>query len=315
VDHDHVHDDHVHDDHVHDSRHGSAQHQARRQQRSMQLAMGLNGAIVVVQVVAGILAHSVGLIADAGHNLGDVAGLAVAVVATRLATRAPSPRRSFGLHRAGVLAAQANGVSILVLSGIVIVESIRRFGTDQAVDGAVVAVVAGIAVVVNLLAVRVVHPHAHDLNTRAAMLHLVGDAAASAAVVVAGTVIWATDGWRWLDPGLAIVIAVVIGVGALRLLARTTDVLLQSTPEHVDATKVHADLHAIEGVLDVHDLHVWALTDGMDVASAHLVVRSGTDMHRVLDAARDLLADRHRLTHATLQVEPEDHTGCEELAW
>jgi cobalt-zinc-cadmium efflux system protein len=281
----------------------------------MQLAIILNSGIVVVQVLAGVLAHSVGLIADAGHNLGDVAGLAVAVVATRLAARAPSLRRSFGLHRAGVLAAQANGISILVLSGIVIVESVRRFGSDSAVHGSTVAVVAGVAVVVNLIAARVVHPHAHDMNTRAALLHLVGDAAASAAVVVAGVVIWATDGWRWLDPALAIIIALAIGAGAIRLLARTVDVLLQSTPGHIDATEVLADLHGIDGVVDVHDLHVWALTDGMDVASAHLVVRSGSDMHRVLDAARDVLADRHRLTHATLQVEPQDHTGCEELAW
>jgi cobalt-zinc-cadmium efflux system protein len=278
-------------------------------------AIVINGVIVIGQIIAGLIAHSIGLIADAAHSIGDIAGIAVSLLAVRLATRGPSARRTYGNHRATILAAQANGISIIAISALIVYESILRLINPTEVDGPVVVVVALVALVANLAAARIVDDHTNDLNMRSAALHLLGDAAASAGVVVAGTVIWITSGYEWLDPLASLVVAALISWRAVIIVRQTAEVFLESVPAHLDTESVRTDLQAIDGVLDVHDLHIWAMTHEHTVATAHLMVTTATDAHAVLDEARQLLTEQHHIAHATLQVEPEDHRGCDNLDW
>ena len=212
----------------------AAELSVRRESR-LRVAMWLNTAIVAVQVVFGFIAHSLGLIADAGHNLTDVAAVVASLVAVRLARRPANRQRSFGYHRATVLAAQANATSILVVTAVVTYEAIRRLIHPTPVDGKIVIAVALGAAACNLAAVLVLreshagHSHGEDLNMRSAVLHMAGDTAASLGVAATGVVIAATGGWFWLDPAISIAIGALIAVQAWSLLRQTVDVLLEST--------------------------------------------------------------------------------------
>jgi cobalt-zinc-cadmium efflux system protein len=279
------------------------------QQTRLAVAAGFNVAIVVAQVVAGVVAHSLGLLADAAHNLTDAAAVVLALVALRLARRAPSATRTFGGHRWPVLAAQANAASVLVVSLFVAVEAVRRLVTPAPVSGGPVVVVALIAAVGNLVGALVLaDAHHHDLNTRAVLLHLVSDAAVSIAVAVAGAVILVTGEWWRLDPAVSLVICVVITVQAFGLLREASEVLLESTPAGLDLEDMRRAMTDVDGVTDVHDLHAWSLSDRMHAASAHVEL----DGHPTLEeanvvglAVKRMLADRFAIAHATLELECE----------
>ncbi len=271
------------------------------------MALWLNVALVVTQVVAGIAAGSVGLLADAGHNLSDVAAVVISLLAVRLAMRPPTPRRSFGYHRATILAAQANAASVLVVTLLVAVEAVRRLGDPPEVQGVTVAVIAAVAVVVNLAAARVLHGHGdHDLNLRSALMHMVGDAAASAVVLGAGVAIALTGGWAWLDPVASLAVATFVSWRAVGLLRETADVLLETAPAHLDVAAVAAVVAADPAVEDVHDLHAWSLSSEVNALSAHLVLRgqpSLAEAQTVADRVRHTLADRFGIVHTTLELE------------
>ena len=276
--------------------------------RRLLVALGLNVALVVAQVVAALSAHSVGLLADAGHNLSDVAALGVSLVAVRLVLRAPTRQRSYGYHRASILAAQANSAGILVVVALLAWEAAQRLGDPARVDGALVAVVAAVAMVVNLVSARVVHDHSGDLNMRGAVLHLLGDAAASGGVLVAGVVIALTGGWDWLDPAVSIGICALIAWRAVGLLRATADVLLEATPAHLDADDLRAAMLATPGVEAVHDLHVWSLSSELAALSAHLVVEGHPTLEEaqaVAGRVRGVLHARFAIDHATLELECE----------
>ena len=274
----------------------------------LRIALGLNVGIIAVQVVWGMLAHSVGLLADAGHNLSDVGALAVSMIAVRLARRTPSGRHSFGYHRATILAAQANAAAILVVTGVLAVEAAKRLAHPGQVDGGIVAIVAAVAMVGNLAAARVLSDHSGDLNMRSAWLHMMGDAAASAGVVLAGVVIATRHGWYWLDPLVSLLIASLIIWRAIGLLRETSAVLLEAAPARLDLTTVADALSGVVGVESVHDLHAWTLSSEVDALSAHLVL----DGHPTLEhaqvvgaRAKQLLSERFAIAHATLELECE----------
>ena len=280
----------------------------------------INVVIVLAQVVVGVRAHSLALLSDAGHNLTDVIGLGLAFVAVQLTRRPATTHRSFGWHRGTILAAQANAAMILVLTLWILVEGVRRLSTPPSVHGAPVVIVALIAFAANALAALVVHePHAHtgheavahrttnrDLNLHAAMLHLIGDAAASLGVALAGVVIVITGSWYWLDPAVSIGIGLSIGWHAWKLLRTTNAVLLEGVPEGIDPLDMQASMLAIDGVDAVHDLHVWVITSNMYAMSAHVVVR---DRHTLIEAravaaeVRALLQHRYGITHSTIELE------------
>jgi cobalt-zinc-cadmium efflux system protein len=286
-----------------------------RRQRRLTIAIGLNIAVVIAQVVWGIVAHSLGLLADAGHNLADVAGLAIAVIALRYSLRGATLARSYGHHRATILAALANGALLLALTGYLAIEAAIRLRHPTHVNGRVVVMVALGAAALNAVGAVLVHersvdrePRRRDLNMSAATLHLVGDAAVSLGVAFAGLIIVVSHGTTWLDPAVSLVVCAAIAAQAVRLVHRSADVLLESTPRAIDPEQVVAAVRALPNVVDVHDLHVWSLSSEIHAMSAHVAV-SGHPTLEQAQATADLIkqevGERFAIAHATIEMECE----------
>jgi len=277
----------------------------------LRTALALNIALVAAQVVAGIAAHSLGLLADAGHNLTDAAAVVVSLIAVRFARRVPTAQRTFGYHRGTILAAQANAAAILGITALVGYEAIRRLLHAPRVDGGIVVAVAAVAVAANLLAARLLHePHRdhQDLNMRSASLHMLSDAAAAAGVLAAGIAIAATGRFFWLDPAASLAIAVLIAARAVELLRQTADVLLESTPEGLVLADVAAAIEAVDGVDEVHDLHVWSLSSDIRALSGHIVLSGHPSLEEAQatgETVKRAIGPRFAIAHATLELECE----------
>lgn len=302
-------------DHGHD--HGAAAMRAgARHLRPLLISFGLVGAFLVVQVVTGIITGSLALLSDAGHMATDALGLGMALAAIQAASRARvHPQRTFGLYRLEILAALVNAVLLFGVAGYVLFEAIRRLSDAPDVASTPVLIVGVIGLIVNVIAFFLLRAGSKEsLNLQGAYIEVLSDMLGSVGVIVAA-VVWGITGWVWVDPLIGAAIGVFILPRAWRLGREAVRVLVQAAPAGLDLTVVQSELAGIGGVVDVHDLHVWTLTSDMEVATAHLMVAVGTDSHAVLDQARELLAARHGITHATLQVEPDDHNGCEDMSW
>jgi cobalt-zinc-cadmium efflux system protein len=276
--------------------------------RRLAVSLTLNLGLVIVQVAFGIAAHSTGLLADAGHNLTDVGALTLSLVAVRLALRPASPARSFGNHRATILAALANAVLIAAVTVLIVVASVHRLLHPVHVDAGVVVVVAAIGLLVNGVAALALSDHGGDLNMRAALLHMVGDALASAAVVVAGLFLLAVPSATWLDPVSALVVAVIILTQAAGVLRAAVAVLLESTPADVDLGHLTATMADVSGVSSVHDLHVWSLSSDVRALSAHLVLSGHPTLEEaqvVGDRVKHAIGVPFGIAHSTLELECE----------
>jgi cobalt-zinc-cadmium efflux system protein len=285
-------------------------------QHRLLVALFLNVGIIAVQLGFGVFAHSLGLLADAGHNFTDVAALATSLLAVRWALRQPNERRSFGYHRATVLAALLNAATIIAVTVLIVFEGIRRLIHPSPVHGGVVVVVALVAAVINGVSALVLrehhddHDHAgeRDLNMRSALLHMVGDAAASVGVAIAGAIIWITGGFYRLDPAISIAIGVLIAAQALRLTWQALHVLLESTPSDIDVDELSAYVASIPGVAAVHDLHVWSLSSEVRALSAHVVLDnqpSLADAQTIGERVKACICDRYAIAHTTLELESE----------
>ena len=271
---------------------------------------------LLVQAIVGLWTGSLALLSDAGHMATDALGLGMALAAIHAASRAgANPQRTFGLYRLEILAALANAVLLFGVAAYVLYEAVIRLGEDREIDSAPVLIVGLLGLAVNVVAFLVLREGSKEsLNVEGAYLEVLSDALGSLGVVV-GALVWGATGWTWVDPVIGAAIGVFILPRAFRLGREAVRILVQAAPARIDVPALRADLAGIPGVVDVHDLHVWTLTSDMEVASAHLMVRSGTDSHGVLDQARDLLEHRHGVGHATLQIEPDDHRGCDEITW
>jgi len=282
---------------------------AARRSRRLLLALVVNALVVVAQVVAGISAHSLGLLADAGHNLADVAALALSLLAVRLSRRPPTASRSFGYHRSTVLAAQANAAALLVVTGIIAVEAVRRLAHPGAVGGGVVLAVALVSLVLNALSASLLVEHDHrDLNMRSAAMHLASDAMTSAGIAAAGGVILVTGRLQWLDPAVALAVAALISVQALRLVREATEVLLESTPAGLDIDALVGAMAEVAGVDEVHDVHAWSLSSEVRALSAHLVLAGHPTLEeaqQVSEAVKAAIWEPFGIQHATLELECE----------
>ena len=286
-----------------------------RYQHSLASAFALTLAFFVVELVTGWITNSLALLSDAGHMLTDVVGLGMALAAVTVAQRASGSQHSFGTYRLEILAALGNAVLLFGVAGWVLYEAVQRFRDPPEVVGIPVLVVATLGLLVNLVAFLLLRRGAEEsINVRGAYLEVLADALGSVGVIIAAAVL-VTTGWPYIDPIAAAGIGLFILPRTYRLAAEALRVLLQVAPPEIDLDDVRADLRALPSVVDVHDVHVWTLTSAMEVASAHLMIAADADAHRVLDDARTLLEGRYGLEHATLQVEPEDHTGCAELTW
>lgn len=295
---------------MHDHSSAGARHAGR-----LRFVLVTTALVLAAQVVGALLSGSLALLADAGHALTDVAGLTVALVAVRLGARPATKRHTFGYQRLEVLAALVNALLLLLVGVLVAVEAVQRWGAPPEVRPGVMLVFASIGLVVNLVGLLVLRRGAKEsLNVRGAYLEVFSDMLGSLAVVVAAGVI-ATTGWEIADPLASLAIAAFILPRAGILLRQVGHVLLEGVPDDVDLDEVRGHVMGIEGVLDVHDLHVWQLTSGVPVMSAHVVVSdeafAAGGPGRVLDALSECLADHFDVAHSTFQVEPLAHAAHE----
>jgi cobalt-zinc-cadmium efflux system protein len=312
----HSHDSHAHGGHSHDPAGTAAGRGAAKHRHRLVAAFGLVVAFLGVELAAAWWSGSLALLSDAVHMLTDAAALGVALAATRLADRRDtSGRRTFGYYRAEVLASLAVAVLMLATGVYVVATAIGRIGADAEVSSAPMLVVAALGLAVNVASMLLLRAGSTEsLSVRAAYQEVVADAVGSVGVLVAALLIGLT-GQVWIDTAAALVLGAFIAPRAVRLGRDALHVLWEHAPAGVDVDAVTNDLAGIDGVCDVHDLHLWSLTSGMDVATVHLVTVAGADAHAVLDRARELLRGRHGIAHATLQVEPATHTGCHEIDW
>ena len=258
------------------------------------------------EVVAGLVAHSLALLADAGHMLTDAAALLLGVVAARLARRPARGAYTYGFARVDALSGQANGITLLLLAVWFTVEGIRRLVDPPAVHGGVVALVAGIGVAVNVVATLLAtRADRSSLNVRGVVAHLVTDVWAFLATLVAGLVILGT-GWTRADPIASLLVAVLMAWTGIRLVRAAGRVFLEAAPKGLDPQSLGAELAAIDGVAQVHDLHVWVMGASDTALSAHVLVQPAFDCHEVAAALRSRLADRHGIDHVTLQVDHQE---------
>jgi cobalt-zinc-cadmium efflux system protein len=299
-------------DHSHSHDHGHA-HAPVSFGTAFAIGITLNVGFVVAEVVFGFLANSMSLMADAGHNLSDVLGLVLAWAAATMAKKAPSPRFTYGLKKAPILAALANSLLLLIAIGAIGAEAVRRLLHPAVTEGGTVTIVAAAGIVVNgLTALLFARGRGRDINIRGAYLHMAADALVSMAVVVAGLVIMWT-GQQWVDPAMSLAVAVVILWSSIGLLKESVWMSLAGVPSGIDADEVEISLAELDGVDAVHDLHIWPLSTTETALTAHIVTGQADYPDALLEAARTLLHDRFHIEHCTIQVErdhPSHHSDC-----
>jgi cobalt-zinc-cadmium efflux system protein len=286
----------MHHRHSHDSSSG----------RTLYIAASLTLLYALVEAGAGWLYGSLALVSDAGHMLTDTSALLIASLGTWLSYRQPSKLHSYGLGRAEFVAALINGILMLVIIGSIAVHAIERLSSPVTVKGEAVTIVAIIGLLINLLVLKLLGHGEHNLNRRAAILHVISDMLASIAAIASGIIIVFT-GWTLVDPVLSLVIAAIILASTLRLLRETIHGLMEGVPLGLSLEKVGMDLAAADGVTSVHDLHIWSLSSRVVALSAHIVIPDMNDWERIRASLNILLHDRYGIDHVTLQPEPSSH--------
>jgi cobalt-zinc-cadmium efflux system protein len=301
--------------HAHSHSHGSMRAGARHV-GSLRMAFVLIVCFLVVQLVVGLITGSLALLSDAGHMATDALGLGMALAAIGVASRPDTAdHRTFGLYRVEILAALANAVLLFAVAGYVLFEAARRLGDPPDVSSSPVFAVGVLGLVVNLVAFLLLRRGASEsLNVRGAYLEVVADTLGSVGVIIAAVAMW-VSGWSWVDPVVGAGIGLFILPRAWALGRASLRVLVQAAPAGIDLEQVRAALSDLDGVVDVHDLHVWTLTSEMDVVTAHLSVARSEQTQPVLDKARSMLTERFALVHATLQVEVGSSRECDDLNW
>ncbi|MFF3333120.1 cation diffusion facilitator family transporter [Streptomyces sp. NPDC002888] len=281
----------------------------------LRVALSITLTVMVVEIVGGVLADSLALIADAAHMATDALGLGMALLAIHFASRPPSGNRTFGYARAEILAALANCLLLLGVGSYVLYEAIQRFITPAGTAGGLTVVFGAIGLVANMISLTLLMRGQKDsLNVRGAFLEVAADALGSLAVIISALVIL-TTGWEAADPIASLVIGLMIVPRTFKLLRETLDVLLEAAPKDVDMTEVRAHILALDGVEDVHDLHAWTITSGMPVLSAHVVVTSDAlnaiGHEKMLHELQGCLGDHFDVEHCTFQLEPSGHAEHE----
>ncbi len=319
-DHDHGHHDHLDHSEPHGHSHGhshgcnghdhSAELRAASRKR-LWWAFGITFSFLLAEVVGGIFSGSLALLADAGHMLTDVAALGLAIFVSKLASLPPTSRRTYGLLRAEVLGAFLNGVMLVLIVGFVLWEAIGRINNPHPVDGPLMLAVAFAGLIANLAGAWILHGGKSDsVNMEAAYLHMAADALGSIGAIVAGVVIW-TTGWTLIDPLAGLAIGGIILWGSVGLLRRTTRILLNAVPDDLDYTRVKAEMEKNPHVAEVRDLHIWTVTSGVPVLTAHvrLVKECATSnhWHQCLASMQEMLNARFGILHSTLQFEPHGY--------
>ena len=294
----------------------SHNHGAGASKRRLAIVFGLVSVYMVAEAIGGWLTNSLALIADAGHMLSDAGALALSLFAIWIGQRPPTSRRTYGYRRTEILAALANGVTLVAISILIFVQAYQRFSSPPEVEGGLMMAIAGGGLAVNLLGLWILSSGRHEnLNVRGAWLHVLTDALGSVGAIVGGLLIW-SFGWYWADPVVSVLIGILVIYSSWALLKETVAVLMEEAPRSIDVDRVRQSMMSVHGVTDVHDLHVWSITSGMVALSAH--VKAATDEeHRVLSDLKVCLSEGYGIEHITIQVDPrgfEDSGGfaCQE---
>ena len=287
-----------------DSR-GGLQHGSRNIKR-LTITLCLVGGYMVAEVLGGIMANSLALLADAGHMLSDVAALGLSLFAIWFARRPPNPRRTYGYYRAEVLAALVNGATLVAVALYIFVEAYRRLGEPPGVRGGILTGIAVGGLLVNLAGLWILRGgSASSLNVRGAWLHVLTDTLGSVGAIIAGLLVWAF-GWNWADPAVSVLIGLLVLYSSWALLRDSAAVLMEGTPRGIDVDDLRDAMQSVPGVAAVHDLHVWAITTGMNSLSAHVVTTGRfSGQQALLEELGRVVRDRFRIDHVTIQVEPE----------
>jgi cobalt-zinc-cadmium efflux system protein len=295
--------------HLHAHLDGDARHAhfiEARSQAALGLALGMTLLFAVIEAVTGFLSNSLALISDAGHMVTDAAALGLALLAQLIAKRPPSARHSFGFVRAEALAAFVNSLAMLALVAWIVFEAAHRLAHPQPVQGGVVLVVAAIGAAINLLVAWVLSRDSQSINTRAALLNVMGDLLGSVAAIAAGAIIYFT-GWVRIDPLLSIFVSLLILKSTAGILRESYHFLMEGVPHQIDYLQVGAELAEVPGVLSVHDLHVWDMSPGHPALIGHLEIHDLAEWPGVLRAVKQMLLEKHGIDHVTLQPEVPHH--------
>ncbi|MEK5476796.1 cation diffusion facilitator family transporter [Paenibacillus sp. FSL R5-0407] len=307
-DHNHGHHNHSHGhshSHAHGHHHGD-HHSARSgNKKGILIALLITASIAVLEFFGGLITNSLALLSDSGHMLSDASSLVLSLIAIWFAARPASSRRSFGYYRTEILAALLNGITLFVIAGFIIREAYGRFFDPPTVSTGPMMLIAFIGLAANLASAWALLKKGDvkgNINYRSAYLHVLGDALGSVGAILGGIVMWAF-GWYIFDPIISVLVALLILKGAWGVIAQSLHVLMEGVPASIDQNKVKVDLERIMGVQEVHDLHIWSITSGMDSLSCHLVIGEQEDQQRILQEALSMLEEQYRITHATVQIE------------
>lgn len=303
------------DTHTHPHEHGHTLPTGATSQRRLLLTIGVTIAILLIEIIGGLLANSLALLSDAGHVFTDLAALVISFFALRFAARPANSRKTFGFHRLEILSALVNGVTLVVVSLLIFVEAYRRLRDPQPVAGLEVFVIAILGLIGNGIGIFLLRGAGDNLNMRGAFLHLIGDAISSVGVILAGVIIMLT-GWWIVDPLVSVGIGLIIIAGAIRLIDESVDVLLEGTPRHIDLDKVIDAMSAVPGVCSIHDIHIWCVTPQLCTMSGHIILGDdgAVKAQDVLAQINHLLEHDYGITHTTIQIENE-HCGRDDEGW
>jgi len=286
---------------------------AYQNKKKLKLVLALTLTYLIAEVAGGILTNSLALLADAGHMLTDVAGLAFALFAINTAHRSPSRKYSYGYYRTEILAALANALVLIGISFYILYEAWQRFLDPPDVAGKPMLIVASIGLLVNIIGTWILHEGSKEsLNMKGAYFEVLSDMLTSIGVIVAAIIMW-TTGWYYADPILSAAIGLFILPRVWVLLKDAVEILLEATPKDIDLEELETGLRKIEGVKGLHDLHVWTLTSGVNALSVHLVIRTGLPNNAILKTVQDYIAKRFNITHTTIQLEEEGHQDRQNL--
>lgn len=268
-------------------------------------AFAMSFTYMLAEFIGGWLTNSLALLADAGHMLSDVAALALSFFAIWIASRPSPSHRTYGYYRAEILAALVNGASLIAIALMIFWEAVQRFQKPEQVAGEMMMGIAVGGLVINLISMSILHGGRNEnLNLKGAWLHVMMDALGSIGAIAAGLAIWLFE-WNWVDPLASILIGLLVIYSSWRLLAEAVSVLMESAPSGVDVDEVQQSLFEVNGVTEIHDLHIWTITSGLISLSAHAVVNGDRTHHDILSELRELVHDRFSIDHITIQIEPE----------
>ena len=290
------------EDHKHDHSHS---HQSNR--RRLIAVLALTFTYMLAEAIGGFVTNSLALLSDAGHMLADVASLGLALVALWFAARPATAKKTYGYYRMEILAALANGAALVVISLLISYEAFQRIKTPQDVKGLEVMVIAIGGLAINAVSAIVLHGASeHNLNMRGAFLHVIGDALGSVGAVVAGVVIWRW-GWVLADPLISVAMCLLIIYSSWQLIRESVNILLEGTPSHINIRAVAESMQRVPGVIDVHDLHVWTISSGLEALSAHVTIESGISHRAALESLQERCRSDFNIRHLTIQiVSPEE---------